>query len=67
MSNDRQINLAVFLMIGIVFMSVLINHLLWQEARSRCENSCFPNRFDLLDTETCACWLPNGRLLVLDQ
>ena len=29
---------------------------------SYCSEICFPYNYDMLDAETCVCWLPNGKL-----
>ena len=31
-----------------------------------CSEICFPYSYDMLDANTCSCWLPDGKLIVVD-
>ncbi|MAK37418.1 MAG: hypothetical protein CMC15_14780 [Flavobacteriaceae bacterium] len=67
MNNDKQLNISVLMMIAIVLVSTILNTVIWNYAKQDCEHKCFPNRSDLMDVDTCACWLPSGELQVFER
>lgn len=50
---------TIFLLIGIAYKVMIF----WLNSEY-CREFCFPYHFDMMDENTCTCWLPNGHLVV---